>query len=785
MILTIKKFILCLSNILYTIIIYNQIWIEDCHGETPLYDDCYILKEIDEKLKLNIKTWEKRENKNLFNMDCCSYVNVECSNIDNKERIVELNINNEEFNGPLPKKFSDFEQLISLSLKNNKISGSLPDLSKLTNLKSLDLSENKFEGDIPNTYASLTNLNTLILSNNHLSGTLPEWINSLNNLEILWINDNNFHGAMSESFAELTKLQSLKLNNNKFEGDMSFLMHLKELTLLDASNNNFSGEIFKIPKSLISCYLSNNNSTLCIDTNVNFEPDIDYCHMEYIYDTESKEAFVVKIEICLIIGIVYTLISTCLFMQTKLKDYQYHFESYFNMDERDERRRMLYNDINYDTATEYSVDIDTRSYQVIYPRNVSRLSHESMESHQLFENDKKVYGSFQNMNKSSRNSIASQFRNNLPLKIKTNNNDEMGSNFATNNSFSPVSPPYSPTLNDKNGTYSSNNSIHNPELNNQNGYIIKNLLVPILEKNYTGSNSLKTHSPKQEKESNTMDTPQQGTGVDNDNTQKLINPLDHENENDSRNENESDDENKFEFEETNMINISHIYDKNIYSINTSESPAMTNNSSYTNSQYNSSHNLGSNTNMYNSNNSINVNEEGIHTPSTHYESHTPNDMEIANNNSNTVPNSSNIYNNIILCNSENSPLKNNNNINNIHLTNKNYNNIINRSIELLKRNSYLIDNKSIASSNFVSAYDKERDRNFSEYFDISMNNNNNYPSSSSNKGKMDNEMKRDNTTFASIANSNIHNYALEEGDIQNASFYSIPIFDNKSNENKN
>ncbi|KAL4625904.1 hypothetical protein ACB092_05G058800 [Castanea dentata] len=66
-------------------------------------------------------------------------------------------------------------RIISLDLSNSKLSGLIPDsLAQLSNLEFLDLSHNDFTGKLPEFLAQMPNLHTLGLGGNKLEGPVPE-----------------------------------------------------------------------------------------------------------------------------------------------------------------------------------------------------------------------------------------------------------------------------------------------------------------------------------------------------------------------------------------------------------------------------------------------------------------------------------------------------------------------------------------------------------------------------------------------------------------------------------
>ena len=64
---------------------------------------------------------------------------------------------------------------------------------------------------------NLTNLTTLDLSNNQLSGNLPPELGNLTNLTRLYLSNNHFQGDVPVSFANLTNLKHLEGNSYVFD----------------------------------------------------------------------------------------------------------------------------------------------------------------------------------------------------------------------------------------------------------------------------------------------------------------------------------------------------------------------------------------------------------------------------------------------------------------------------------------------------------------------------------------------------------------------------------------
>ena len=83
-----------------------------------------------------------------------------------------------QLTGIYPKELVELEQLYYLDLRNNNLSGLLPSVIN-GQLSILDLSAKKFNGTIPDSYSNLTNLTTLSLQDNKLTGSIPFYIFNL------------------------------------------------------------------------------------------------------------------------------------------------------------------------------------------------------------------------------------------------------------------------------------------------------------------------------------------------------------------------------------------------------------------------------------------------------------------------------------------------------------------------------------------------------------------------------------------------------------------------------
>ncbi|GLT30055.1 hypothetical protein SLA2020_048770 [Shorea laevis] len=88
----------------------------------------------------------------------------------------------------------------------------------LTIFSSIHLSNNMFEGEIPNVIGKLSSLKGLNLSHNNLTGQIPPSLGNLTNLEWSDLSSNELAGKIPDELVSLTQLFVLNLSNNHLVG---------------------------------------------------------------------------------------------------------------------------------------------------------------------------------------------------------------------------------------------------------------------------------------------------------------------------------------------------------------------------------------------------------------------------------------------------------------------------------------------------------------------------------------------------------------------------------------
>ena len=188
---------------------------------------------------------------------------------DENRRVIELELDNNDLSGQIPRELARLSNLESLNLYTNQLTGTIPtELDNLTNLRDLDLGNNHLSGQIPKELGNLTYLTSLLLDENELVGAIPPKLGNLRELESLFLNDNQLTGQIPSELGNLINMEELWLNDNQFTGQIpSELGSLANLDTLLLGNNQLTGEIppeLGDLTELEELTLAGNNLTGCI-----------------------------------------------------------------------------------------------------------------------------------------------------------------------------------------------------------------------------------------------------------------------------------------------------------------------------------------------------------------------------------------------------------------------------------------------------------------------------------------------------------------------------------------
>uniref|UniRef100_M4DHF3 Leucine-rich repeat-containing N-terminal plant-type domain-containing protein n=1 Tax=Brassica campestris TaxID=3711 RepID=M4DHF3_BRACM len=191
--------------------------------------------------------------------------------LDAATSLTTLSLSGNSFNGHFPdKELKDLTNLQVLDLSANRFNGSLSVqvICEMKNMQELNLRGNKLLGQFPLCLTVLTGLQYLDLSANQLTGRVPSSLGNLGSLKHLSLLDNNFEGLFSFGLlANLSELRVFKIGSKSksFQVDSisywkpnfqlsvielqscnlfkvpNFLLHQKNLSIIDLSDNRISG----------------------------------------------------------------------------------------------------------------------------------------------------------------------------------------------------------------------------------------------------------------------------------------------------------------------------------------------------------------------------------------------------------------------------------------------------------------------------------------------------------------------------------------------------------------
>eukprot|EP01032_Pedospumella_encystans_P010241 gene10241-11988_t len=176
-----------------------------------------------------------------------------------------INISNNIITGTIPHAIGSLYQLDYLSGMKNKLSGTLPrTIGKLGKLSGLYLRGNQLSGissaclhgTFPDNICEATELITLVLyglstgasctSTRSFEGTLPRCLLTLPKIRTLLMSSNRLSNTMSDDWVVNNKtLIQLDLCHNQLRGVIPSAIQNRSWSLLDLSNNKFSGELSK------------------------------------------------------------------------------------------------------------------------------------------------------------------------------------------------------------------------------------------------------------------------------------------------------------------------------------------------------------------------------------------------------------------------------------------------------------------------------------------------------------------------------------------------------------
>lgn len=155
--------------------------------------------------------------------------------------------------------FTDLSNLKILQLDNNKLKSIKPRIfQSLKLLERLDLDRNEIENIYTDSFVGLMSVKTLWLNNNKISSIKPRTFESMKQLERLYLHKNQLDEIDPEAFVGLVNLKILALNDNQLTKDSiarPTFVPLASIGCISLLNNNFNNRNVVVGKSI---FLSSN-----------------------------------------------------------------------------------------------------------------------------------------------------------------------------------------------------------------------------------------------------------------------------------------------------------------------------------------------------------------------------------------------------------------------------------------------------------------------------------------------------------------------------------------------
>ncbi|KAG7578442.1 Serine-threonine/tyrosine-protein kinase catalytic domain [Arabidopsis thaliana x Arabidopsis arenosa] len=205
--------------------------------------------------------------------DFCKWSGVRCTNAG---RVNIISLADKSLSGFIAPEISTLSELKSVSIQRNKLSGKIPSFAKLSSLQEIYMDDNFFVGVETGAFVGLTSLQILSLSDNNnitawsfpselvdsislteiyldntnIVGVLPDIFDSFASLQDLRLSYNNITGALPPSLAK-SSIQNLWINNQELgmSGTIEVLSSMTSLSQAWLHKNQFFGPIPDLSKS--------------------------------------------------------------------------------------------------------------------------------------------------------------------------------------------------------------------------------------------------------------------------------------------------------------------------------------------------------------------------------------------------------------------------------------------------------------------------------------------------------------------------------------------------------
>ncbi|KAK8985577.1 hypothetical protein V6N11_068830 [Hibiscus sabdariffa] len=169
-------------------------------------------------------------------------------NLNSSKMDVVLDLSRNNLSGAIPRCLG-LRNISVLDLHMNHLHGNIPDFCSEGNyrLQTLNLNKNDFDGPLPKSFAYCHHLEVLNVGNNKINDTFPHWLGTLPQLQVLVLRANYFHGQIIhlENGSQFSTLRILDLSHNEFSGFLLFKSFKGMMSLANVQMGYMEGEYYR------------------------------------------------------------------------------------------------------------------------------------------------------------------------------------------------------------------------------------------------------------------------------------------------------------------------------------------------------------------------------------------------------------------------------------------------------------------------------------------------------------------------------------------------------------
>ncbi|XP_062147862.1 receptor-like protein EIX1 [Alnus glutinosa] len=177
---------------------------------------------------------------NSLDLSCNLFSGTIPPQLGNLSSLISLDLSHNSFSGTITPQLGNLSSLIYLDLSFNLLEDSIPEMfGNMEALVHLDLSYNMLEGSILEAFGNMVGLVQLDLSSNKLQGAIPD-LSKLSLLRELFLSNNQLNESLDNVLGKHSKLQTLDVSLNSFKGVITetHLSNFSSLRILDLSFNS-------------------------------------------------------------------------------------------------------------------------------------------------------------------------------------------------------------------------------------------------------------------------------------------------------------------------------------------------------------------------------------------------------------------------------------------------------------------------------------------------------------------------------------------------------------------